>query len=200
MSTDRDGAITAWISGLRQGDSVAEQEIWNHYFAKLAAVAQSRLRTMSRKASGEDVALSAIKSVMLGVRENRFPDITDRTNLWPLLVTITARKAISEQRRQLAAKRAVTAEEALADWHALAASEPSPEFAVELTDQIDRLVGKFEQPELRTIARRKLEGWTNDEIAAELGCTKRTVIRKLNRIRQEWETSEIKAPEGGDKD
>jgi DNA-binding CsgD family transcriptional regulator len=32
----------------------------------------------------------------------------------------------------------------------------------------------------------KLEGYTNDEIAAKLGCARRTVERKLRVIRAVW--------------
>ena len=41
----------------------------------------------------------------------------------------------------------------------------------------------LEDESLRKVARDKLEGYTNDEIGARLGCTTRSVERKLNRIR-----------------
>jgi DNA-directed RNA polymerase specialized sigma24 family protein len=69
--------------------------------------------------------------------------------------------------------------------------EPSPEFALEVADELERLVLQFDDPTLRTITQRKLEGFTNDEIAKGLRCSPRTVIRKLNRIRQEWEEKEL---------
>src|SRR5262249_48825314 len=42
-------------------------------------------------------------------------------------------------------------------------------------------------PMLRRIALRKLEGYTNKEIAGEIDATERTVERKLERIRARWE-------------
>jgi DNA-directed RNA polymerase specialized sigma24 family protein len=36
------------------------------------------------------------------------------------------------------------------------------------------------------VATWKLEGYTNDEIAARLGCVTSTVERKLARIRSKW--------------
>jgi DNA-binding CsgD family transcriptional regulator len=50
----------------------------------------------------------------------------------------------------------------------------------------------LEQSELRTIALRKMEGYTTEEIAQELACTPRTVFRKLGIIRGLWEKE--KAP------
>ena len=41
--------------------------------------------------------------------------------------------------------------------------------------------------ELRRIARWKMEGHTNGEIAAKRGCLERTVERKLRVIRRLWE-------------
>jgi RNA polymerase sigma factor (sigma-70 family) len=187
MEADPRGSVSHWLSGLRAGDDAAAQELWNRYFTRLVQVAQTRLRHLARESSGEDVALSALKSVMIGVRENRFPDLDDRTSLWPLLVTITARKAISQQRRQLARKRSAANEKPVTEVQAYIGHEPSPEFAVEVADQIEHLVREMNDEVLGTIVQRKLEGYTHEEIADELGCSPRTVIRKLKRIRQEWE-------------
>jgi RNA polymerase sigma factor (sigma-70 family) len=186
MEAESLGSVSHWIEGLRKGDSVAAQELWNRYFSQLVRVAQARLRSISREVSGEDVALSALKSVMIGVQNDRFPELTDRTSLWPLLVTITARKAITELRRKLAQKRAVSMEVSLTEIRDYVGLEPTPEFAVEVADELECLVVRFGDPTLRLIAQRKLEGSTHDDIANELGVSRKTVIRKLNRIRQEW--------------
>jgi DNA-directed RNA polymerase specialized sigma24 family protein len=180
------GSVSHWLDGLRKGESVAAQELWNRYFARLVAVAQARLSGLARESDGEDIALSAIKSVMLGVREHRFPDLSDRNSLWPLLVTITARKSVSEVRRQLAEKRSAANECRFEDVRDYVGVEPSPEFAIEVADELERLVRKVGDLTLRRLVERKLSGCTNEEIADEFGCTVRTVIRKINRVRQEW--------------
>jgi RNA polymerase sigma factor (sigma-70 family) len=187
MPVDSQGSISQWLDGVKQGDTVAAQELWNRYFAQLVRVAMNRLRTLSRNETGEDVALSALKSAMIGMQENRYPEVADRNSLWPLLVIITARKAITEMRRQLARKRTITAEVHLSDVQEYLGVDPTPTFAIEVADMLEHLVLKFEDPMLRLIAQRRLEGWSHDEIAEEVGCSSRTVIRKLKRIRQEWE-------------
>ena len=198
MESDMQGSVTHWLEGLKEGDSVAAQKLWNRYFARLATVAEARLGTLTRESSGEDIALSALNIVMMGVQENRFPDLTDRTGLWPLLVTIAARKSITHLRRQLAAKRNVAAEERIPDMLAIIDTEPSPEFAITVADELERLVRKFNDPMFRQIAQKKLAGFTNDEIAAELNCSLRTVTRKLSLIRQEWEEGEAANAEATD--
>lgn len=192
------GSVSHWLDGLRKGDSLAAQELWNRYFARLVWVAQDRLSSLSREASGEDVALSALKSVMIGVRENRFPNLADRDSLWPLLVTIAARKSVSEQRRQLAQKRSRANECRLEDIRDYVGVEPSPEFAVEVADELERLVRLLGDRTLRDIVERKLAGSSNEEIAETLDCSVRTVIRKLNRIRQEWRVLEDAGRDNGE--
>jgi RNA polymerase sigma factor (sigma-70 family) len=187
---DASGSITHWLDGLRAGDSVAAQELWNRYFEQLVVVAQSRLRSLAGPVAGEDVALSALKSVMLGVKANRFPDLTDRAGLWPLLVTITARKSIDEVRRQRAQKRRGT-HIPMDEIREVVGSEPSPAFAFEVASEMERRLENLGDDSLRLIAVRKLEGCTHEEIAKELGCSVRTVIRKLDRIRQEWGVPDI---------
>ena len=96
METETSGSVTHWLDGLKAGESVAAQALWNRYFGQLVAVARSRLKSLSQEADSEDVALSALRSVMLGVRADRYPNLNDRTGLWPLLVTITARKSAAK--------------------------------------------------------------------------------------------------------
>ena len=43
---------------------------------------------------------------------------------------------------------------------------------------------------LEKIVLMKLEGFTNEEIAEQLGCVTRTVERKLERIREKWNRAE----------
>jgi DNA-directed RNA polymerase specialized sigma24 family protein len=56
-----------------------------------------------------------------------------------------------------------------------------------VADEFQALLNQLSDEDLRTIALRKLEGFTNDEIAAQLGCTVRTVGRRLSLIRSLWE-------------
>jgi DNA-directed RNA polymerase specialized sigma24 family protein len=65
-------------------------------------------------------------------------------------------------------------------------TEPTPEFAAQVAEQCERLLASLEDESLRAIARMKLEGFTNPEIAAKLGVVERTVERRLQRIRREW--------------
>ena len=110
MDETSPGSVTVWLGGLKAGDDVAAQQLWNRYFGQLVTLARHRLKGLTRESDEEDIALSALKYAMLRVQNNCFPDLNDRTGLWPLLVTITGRKAINEIKRQRTKKCDRTAE------------------------------------------------------------------------------------------
>ena len=175
------GSVTHWLEELRAGESVAAQELWNRYFTSLTTLAQSRLRSLDRVAEWRGRRVSALKSVMLGIQANRFPDLTDRTSLWPLLVTITARKSIDEMRRQLAGKRSASATIQLEDLQAIVGQEPSPEFAAAVADELERLVLAYDDNDAQVNCSTQVGGYTDQEIASGALIVGSHVRRKLNR-------------------
>ena len=58
-----------------------------------------------------------------------------------------------------------------------------------------RLLDRLGDDELRSVARWKMEGHTNEEIASQLGCALATVERRLRLIRKRWE-KELPADQG----
>lgn len=199
MSVPSDRSITCWIADLKEGDdSAAQHALWQRYFNRLVGLARQTLGASPRGAEDEeDVALSALKSFFDGVNQGEFPDLQDRDGLWPLLAKITARKAINQRKRQLAAKRGggrvVAASEA---GGAGRDGEPrqidfveddlSPASIVALSDECKRLIDLLPEPILQEIARHKLAGYTTGEIATQLGVAPRTVERKTGLIRSHW--------------
>ncbi len=194
--------VTLWIGRLSEGDEAAVQVIWERYFEKLVRLARRRMDKAPRRvADEEDVALSAIQSFYQGARAGRFPQLNDRQDLWKLLVTITVRKVFAQMKRQRAAKRgggAVRGESIFLrndnpdEINGLAqrlGQEPTPELACQVAETCGLMLGQLEDQELRQIALLKMEGYSNQEIAAELECVVRTVERKLARIRQKWEAN-----------
>jgi DNA-directed RNA polymerase specialized sigma24 family protein len=188
MDSQRHESVTHWLHQLAaDDDSAAQQQLWNRYFARLAALARARLTGVPRRdADEEDVVLSAFDSFFRAARAGRFPNLHDRTGLWPLLVKITARKAINQVKRQQAKKRRGGGEAAAPDLAELVGDEPTPQFAAEVAEQVERLLGLLDD-DLRKVAVMKLEGFTNDEIADRFGVVERSIARKLARIRLEWE-------------
>jgi DNA-directed RNA polymerase specialized sigma24 family protein len=195
MSTD--DSLTQWLARLKSGDGEAARHIWQTFFARLAGLARDRLRHARRRAADEeDVALSALNSFCRGAAEGRFPDLLDGRGLWPLLAKITLRKANKLERDERRLKRgggAVRGESALAPvdgsaaaWEDFLGREPSPALACQMADECARLLGRLGDPQLCQVALWKMDGCTNAEIAARLGCVETTVERKLRVIRSVW--------------
>jgi RNA polymerase sigma factor (sigma-70 family) len=193
-----EGSITAWLGEIKAGKRAAAQKIWERYVGRLVKLARSKLGGSPRGAADEeDVAQAAFNSFFAGVETGRFPRLDDRDDLWRVLVMLTERKAIDQMRResrQPTAARGATA--AAGDTDALrqrgtpmelSAREPTPEFAVQVAEEYARLLGSLEEGPFRQLAALKMEGFTNEEIAARLDCSLRTVERRLGMIRRRWQ-------------
>ena len=183
--------VGRWIEGIKEGDPTAAQALWERYFEGLVRFARRRLEGASlRVADEEDVALSAFKSFCKAAERGRFPDLTDREDLWRLLLRITARKATDLIRYGERQKRQVRGESAMHDVGGIAqvvGDSPTPEFAAMAADEFRRLLDLLEDPDLQTVALAKMEGYTNPEIAGRFDCSLSTVERRLRLIRKVWE-------------
>ena len=199
MSVDPEGSVTQWIADLQVGEAgKAELDLWDRYFRRLVALARMKLGDAPRVAEDEeDVAVSALRSFYSGVAAGRFPNLEDRHNLWALLAKITACKAINQRNRQLAKKRGggrVLSEGQIANPSSMNERQLAefvedgltPDFIAAINEQCDELMELLSDDKLRLVAHRKLEGYTNEEIARELGVVQRTIERKLGLIRNTW--------------
>jgi RNA polymerase sigma factor (sigma-70 family) len=193
-----EGSVTHWISQLQAGNSAAAQPLWERYFQQLVQLARKKLHgSPCRAVDEEDVALSAFDSFCRAAENQRFPLLTDRDNLWRLLVVLTARKAlhaVRDERRQKRGGGHVLDETALAGafpedgevgLDAVIGSEPTPDFAARVAEECRHLLDLLDD-DLRLIAVSRMEGYSTEEIARRLGCAPRTVERKLKRIRGIW--------------
>jgi DNA-directed RNA polymerase specialized sigma24 family protein len=194
------GSVTHWLNRLQAGDIAATERLWQAYFPRLVGLARKKLREAPRRAADEeDVALSAFDSFCDGAAQGRFPQLTDRDDLWHLLVTITARKALQLIRHEQRQKRGgglvrgesalangPEAEEELTGLEQIIGNEPTPSFAAQVAEEYQQLLARLADPSLRTLAVWKMEGYSNEEIAGKLGCVTRTVERKLALIRTLW--------------
>lgn len=193
--------VTTLIEQFHGGDPDAAAQLWHRYFPQIVRLARARLKGARRAvADEEDVALSAFKSLWMGVQEGRFPKLTNRDSLWSLLVAITAHKSVDLIRRENRQKRggtggpcSTTGDDCGAKSTPLSGviePQANPEFAALIGDQFEALVKKLdcaEDPDLLPVAIAKMLGDSTPEIAARLGCVRRTVERKLALIRRIWE-------------
>jgi len=186
-------------SSTTSSPTTVAQRLWDRYFTRLVHLCRRRLADYPRRAADEeDAAIIAFESFFEGVQRGRFPQLHDRDDLWRLLVVIAARKAvdlIQHERRDKRGAGAVKSESAFQAVDSTGAplgiehvigDEPTPEFALMVAEEYSRLLHHLADESARKVAQLKLEGYGNDEIAARLECSLRTVERKLWLIRTQW--------------
>lgn len=190
-------SVTHWILGVKAGDPSAAQRLWEGYFQRLVVLARRHLGTHQHcGADGEDVAQSVFKSLCLGAERGKYPQVTDRNNLWSVLIAMTANKSRDLIRRERSLKRGggrvldeaglANAPEIISTIEEVAGQEPTPEFAVQVAERCGQLMSRLTDVERRT-AELKLQSFTNREIAEQMNCGQRTVERRLETVRRVWE-------------
>ena len=190
-----DGSVTHWIHEIKDGNHAMAQALWERYFTQLVRVARTRLDGDARRSRDEeDIALSVFDSFCRAAADGRFPNLADRDSLWRLLVRMAARKVIDQRRHEHRQRRGggnVIGEDALVaagyEENALAqviGTAPTPEFAAVVTERFESLLKRLKDDDLRRITMGKMEGYTNDELAEQLGCSLRTVERRLSLVRE----------------
>jgi DNA-directed RNA polymerase specialized sigma24 family protein len=193
------GSVSQKIHALKSGDEEAAAELWDRYFNVLVQVARRQLGAAPRRvADEEDVALSVFDSLCRGASRGRFIELTDRDDLWKLLLKITRQKTVDHLRRAGRQKRGggevrgdsvflrAGGNNKAAGFDALPGDVATPEFLALADEQYRRLLNLLADDTLRAIAAWKLEAFTNDEIADKLGISLRSVERKLGLIREAW--------------
>jgi RNA polymerase sigma factor (sigma-70 family) len=194
-----EGSVTRWVTALKGGDAAAAQPLWERYHRRLVELARQKLRASRRReADEEDVVQSAFHSFFRGLARGRFPQLNDRDNLWRLLVVITAHKALDQLAYERSKRRGggtVPGQSRIypgePEWDDAAVEqvvgeEPTPEFAAQVAEEYQRLLDRLGDDTLRRVAVWKMEGLTNGEVAERLDCSRRTVARKLETIRDIW--------------
>lgn len=194
-------SVSQWLEELKGNDPAAAEKLWTRYVEKVARLARRHfVGRRGRVANEDDVVAEVFTDFLHGVRDGRFPQLSNRNDLWQLLVLLTERKAVDQLRRHSASKRGgglVAGESAFEKMGKVGSvaqgigqvvgGEPSPEFAVELADLFAHLLQALGDETLRTIARDTIAGHSQEEIAQTVGLSIPSVQRKLRIIRQCWE-------------
>jgi RNA polymerase sigma factor (sigma-70 family) len=191
------GSVTCLFDLLQEGDPAAARELWQRYFHRLVNLARKKLRGSPRRAADEeDVALSAFDSFFRGVKAGRFPQLLDRGSLWALLVLITLRKAGHLVRHERSLKQGggvVIVGETQAEageeppLEQVLSRQPTPEMEAQMAEECQRLLRCLGDKELEQVALARVEGYTLEEIAEQVGYAPRSIKRKLQMIREIWE-------------
>jgi DNA-directed RNA polymerase specialized sigma24 family protein len=167
----------------------AASVIWLHFADRLGALVRRRLDPrLLRRAGVEDVVQSLFASFFAASPGPGGPP-RSREDLWRLLVHFTMCKVANTaerhraQRRDVFRERSMTAlasESSPADW--ADGQIAAPEDEVVAREEFARLLAVLPE-DLQQVFALRLEGWSNAEIAVEIGRVERTVELKLRAIR-----------------
>ncbi|QDV45962.1 ECF sigma factor [Stieleria neptunia] len=194
-----EGSVTKYIGRLKEGESFAEHELWFRYTKRLVGLARDRLGVdQPGFTEPEDVASLAYYDLLKGIQDERFQRLDDRGDLWQVLAMLTVRRSIDEKRRRTAIKRGPEAKagpDEMVDEAANNADspvdrvgdlQPTPEQAMIFKEEFRRRLDQLDDVRLKEIALARMAGSRNEEIASRLGCSLRSVERKLALIRRRW--------------
>jgi RNA polymerase sigma-70 factor (ECF subfamily) len=176
------------IRGLREGDPRVVRDFCLQHGAMLERLANRHLaHGMRRRVEPEDVVQSVCRTFLRRVKEGEF-QLPDAESLWRLLCAITLSKVREQTRFHLRQRRSLAQETPLADDDG--SSNPGfvvvdrglpPDEQVAFADQFEKLLASLDDEE-RQLVDLRLQQLDNDQIAARLGCSQRTVRRLLGRL------------------
>jgi RNA polymerase sigma factor (sigma-70 family) len=193
------GSVSHWIEQAKGGEEAAAEQLWNRYFHRLVGFARKKMPDLKRRSQDEeDIAICALANFLRDAKRGQYPALQDRDGLWPLLATITERKVINLRQKERAQKRGGGNVRGESVFHnanpnvqnpgidGFAAPVTTDQFSAAICSECNDLFNQLDDDQLRLVAQRRLEGYSNAEIAQEVGCVPRTIERKLERIRAIW--------------
>jgi DNA-directed RNA polymerase specialized sigma24 family protein len=197
--TVSNGSVAALIRRLQGGDRSAAQSLWDLYYGRLTRFASRRLHGTPRGvADEEDVALSVLDEFFRLVERQRGVEVNGQEDLWRLLVVIATRRVRNLLRDQGCRKRGgghllpgpglpAADRPAPAELDGFPSRELPPDAIVLWAEECRRLFAMLEDERLQAVASMRLEGYADGEIAVKLSCTRRSVQRRLQAVRETWE-------------
>jgi RNA polymerase sigma-70 factor (ECF subfamily) len=182
-STPDNSLLDRW----RAGDQSAARELFDRYVDRLLGLARQRIsQRLGRRVDPEDVVQSVFRTFFKRAKAGQF-HIEDPDDLCKLLTRITVHKTLRLIAFHKAAKRDLDQENRqdpdFQEWPKILLNpEPTPEQANLFLDQLEHFLGRLREEESRIIEMR-LEGYSDMEIAAQLGISDRKIRRLMERVR-----------------
>jgi RNA polymerase sigma-70 factor (ECF subfamily) len=188
------GTVTGWAHEMHSPDAARREEaarqIWLRFAARLRGVVRRRLDPRLLRRAGEEDVLQSLFASFFGAAPGPNGPPKSRADLWRQLVHFTMCKVANTAERHRAQRRDVRREQPMGDpaESGHGGAEPadprwlSSEDALVAKEEFARLRATLPE-DFRPVFDLRLEGYTNAEIAAQIGRVERTVELKLKAIR-----------------
>ncbi len=168
------------IERIRGGDDDAATALYERYADRVKWFVQSRASDqLKHQVEPEDIVQSIFKSVFRGM-ESRGYEAPEGGTLWHLIAVVAIHKVRKNVSRRLAAMRDVRRTESLEslDFEQAGAFESKQEMEVAVREAIECL-----SPQEQTVVNLRMQNYSVEEIAKQIGCSPRTVERRLQQVR-----------------
>jgi RNA polymerase sigma factor (sigma-70 family) len=171
-------------------DAAAPAALLHRYSRRLDGLIRSRLsKRLARQVDAEDVLQSTYRSFFQSASRGVY-QAKRRGDLWRLLATIAVRKVFREARRN---RTSVEADSQPLLDAIVVGTTPGPSEIAAARGEVDRLILSLDDIGKQVLMLR-LNDETTREIACRIGCSDRTVRRKLAELRRLWASSESVVP------
>ena len=179
-------AFTELLARARQGDDQALQELVQEYEPEIRMVARRRLGPALRPYLDTlDVVQSVHKSLLLGLRQDRF-DLSSPDKLVGLALVMVRRK-VAHHWRHLQRQKRLEGGGPSGDVPdllvSLSSAEPDPARAAAVNDELRQLYAGL-GPAERQMLEMSMQGFSTKEIADELGLDLNVLRVRMTRLRQ----------------
>lgn len=184
MSDAADDTWDRLIAGVREGEPTAMRQFYERYGPSLERVATRAIAPdMLRRFGPESVVNSVCRTFIRRARGEEL-EVADADVLWRLLCAIALNKVRERVRFHRREKRGL-AREVRGDGTSAAARSPDrspgPDETAMFHDQLQHVVASLDEDERRVLDLR-LSGLSEEQVAAEMKCSERTVRRVLRRL------------------
>lgn len=178
-----------------RGDVEAQARICEHYEPKVRIIARVMLGPALRSHfDSMDLVQSVHRSLLVGLRDQKF-DISTPQKLIALASTIVRRK-VARKWRRTRKQQVLTGLDAVGELaqtlSELSSPDANPAQVAEFNDQISALCDQMGEIERRMLALR-LDGFTWDEVGAQLGLHPVAARVRWSRLKQRLQDSGIAA-------
>lgn len=192
---ESDLSITTLIARVKADDESAANALCRQLFHRLASFANQKLGGLTRHVDGEDIAISCLDRLCRKLKDGQYPDLSNHSELWSLLVRMAEQKSIDRRRKLMSQKQGggkntsetifIVREQDMADL-AVDIREPKPEDIVALEESLQLLLSRLPSEELRETVLARLSGESIQEIADRLEKSARTIQLRLQTIAEDW--------------
>lgn len=168
-------ALADWTRRMAQGDEEAWRWFHQRYYLPL-------LRYASQRAGNPSNASEIVQQGYLRVARHVRPFAAEG-DFWNWLCCVVRCAAVDHGRN---ASRRIILLEKLAHWRAAQAPEDAqwPAAAQPVSALVEEALGKLPGDEAALVRRKYCDGWSTQELAADLGITPKAIENRLARLRE----------------